>query len=85
MKLQRIVKPGKKVKLPLSLPESDLDVLRQYAKFYKITYGEEIKDTELAVHIITDYLKTDEDFVTYLSDVTKSTRPEVNKSTRKVA
>ena len=79
MRVPRLVKEGKKVRLTLSIPESDLALVTEYARFYKIIYDEEIKENDLIVHTIKTCMEADKDFMTYIDKLVRGKKQPANK------
>lgn len=69
MKLPKIAKEGKPARLTLSIPESDVTLLDNYAKFYEDIYKEPIKQNELIRHILKHYIESDKDFLKFQNTI----------------
>ncbi len=82
MRVPRLKKEGKKVRVTLSITESDLALVKEYARFYEIIYDEEIKDYDLIVHTVKTCMEADKEFINYLDKIVNGKKDSANKGAK---
>lgn len=65
MKLDKIPQTGKPKKIASTYPADEAEAVALYAKFYKETYGHDVKESELVRYIVKSFLDSDKDFQKY--------------------
>ena len=82
MRVPRLLKEGKKVRLTLSIPESDLALVKEYATFYKLIYDDEIKENDLIVHTVKTCMEADKEFINYLDKIVHGKKESAKKAAK---
>lgn len=63
MRLKKVTKNDPIERLAVSVHQSTMELLTQYQRHYKNTYGEEIERSHLVEEIIRDYISSDKAFL----------------------
>lgn len=72
MKLPKFTRTAKTIRITISMPESEADLIAEYATYYAKIHKEPIPHGELSRHIIKTFIDSDKEFLKFhRSNVTK--------------